>query len=133
MFQPRSFLIASANEDERILYRRTIARKFPAALVMDCGLVAVQKLEDWNVKFDAAVIHFNGTPEAHAAVTHLRNLNKKLPIVALSGLNRAAEAIAAGVTRFLPAEEWLMLPNVLTSEIAKAEPRRDAEEPTLPA
>lgn len=123
MMRVIKLLVVADSEDERALYARIILRKFPRAVITQSGLWAALKLE--LAAFDAVVVHFNGTPEATQLVQKIR-AKKSVPIVALSGVNRAIDAIAAGVTRFILASEWLTLGPIL-SELILAAPARPVE------
>jgi hypothetical protein len=121
-------LVAADHVNERVLYARTIVRKFPAALVAECDLAAVPRWSAGEAQFDAVVLHFNGTPEAHAAVAAIRRWPRALPVIGLSGVDRGPQAIAAGVTRFLLADQWLMLGPVLGEEVERQHLRRDSRD-----
>ncbi|MBA4138140.1 MAG: hypothetical protein C0518_12560 [Opitutus sp.] len=126
----RKILIAADQIDERVLYARTIMRKYPQSVVTECDLESVQRWGPGQCHFDAAVIHFNGTPEAHAAVAAVRRWSRRVPIVALSGVNRGTEAIAAGVDRFILADQWLLLAPVLADWFEQAQRRALARAPS---
>lgn len=106
MARSSAFLIVSAAPVESALYARTLNRRFPDALITEA---LPSEAGDYcsHARFDAAVIHFNGAPEAVQAIQAMRRLDPQMPILATSGVNRAAKALAAGATRFELAEEFL--------------------------
>lgn len=92
-----------------MLYRRTLLRKFPAAVVVECDntLAALATATDGPV--DGAIVHFNATPEAIEFLQALRRTHPAVPIIAVSGVERSTKALTAGATRFVLAGEWLTL------------------------
>lgn len=92
-----------------MLYRRTLLRKFPAAVVVECDntLAALATVTDGPV--DGAIVHFNATPEAIEFLQALRRTHPAVPIIAVSGVERSTKALTAGATRFVLAGEWLTL------------------------
>lgn len=104
----RCFLVVDGNPDTRSLLSRTLARKFPGALLSECvgadEAVEVAASERW----DAIVVHrpFEMSPEA--AVRELRVVAPCTPIVLMTeaGIEPAVEA---GASTFLEFDAWLML------------------------
>lgn len=105
-----NFLVIDDNADSRFLLVKTLLRKFPRSVIHECQSA------------DAAVSMVTGTPALHAIVTHravemdgisvvqlLRQVNATVPIVMVSGIDRSAEALAAGANRFLNYDEWLRI------------------------
>ncbi|MBA4136640.1 MAG: hypothetical protein C0518_04920 [Opitutus sp.] len=102
-------MIYAHSADERLLYARTLRRNFPQVQVAEVAGPTQALLAAEGERFDAAVIHFNNSPEAVELLGSLRRQHPDLPIVAVSGVDRTARATAAGATKFVLAQEWLML------------------------
>lgn len=101
------FLVKAAAEEERMLYRRTLLRKFPEAAVIGCDSIPAALAAATAGPLDGALVHFNATPEAVEFLQALRRTHPTVPIIALSGVDRATKALTAGATRFVLAGEWL--------------------------
>lgn len=106
---PLRLLIYAHSADERLLYARTLARSFPDATIEQFGQPAPALLAAETGGHHAAIVHFTNSPEAVELLKSLRRQRPELPIIAISGVDRAARALAAGATRFVLAQEWLLL------------------------
>src|SRR4051812_47459360 len=101
MSRPLNFLIVDDNADGRALLNKTLLRKFPLAVISECQNAesAVDHVSKNNP--DAVIVHRVWDVDGPTLIRELRGANKDVPIVAVSGIDRTKEALAAGATRFL--------------------------------
>jgi hypothetical protein len=126
---PQQFVVVSDSEEERMLYARTLLRKFPAAVIVECRVDAAALMLERAADFTGVAVHFGSSPEIRAFVENLRQIARQLPIVSLSGFDRSIDALAAGTSRFLPADQWLMLGVVMQDLLANPPGARTARSP----
>ena len=116
---PQKFLIVDDNPDSRFLLVKTLLRKFPQAVIQECQqsdpAVAIARSENPT----AIVAHRTEDVDGVTLVRLLRHVNATVPIVMVSGFDRAKEALAAGATCFLNYDEWLRI-GTLVSELIGA-------------
>src|SRR3954451_5846037 len=109
---PRTFLVIDDNGDGRALLAKTILRKFPAAIVQECQNAASAVSIAGRDGLDAIVVHRLWDMDGATLIRTLRHINQDVPIIAVSGIDRAQEAIAAGASRFVLYDEWLRIGTV---------------------
>ena len=112
MLRPRKFLLVDENADGRSLLARTLHRKFPQSLTLECidADTAVSTAKSENL--DAIIIHRADLPGVEI-IRLIRALNPTVPILAVSGFDRAKESAAAGANRFLNYDQWLLVGTVV--------------------
>jgi hypothetical protein len=115
--QPMKALVIDHNEDSGSLLVRSLARKFPAALIRLCGesskaleIVATENL-------DAVVLHRTEEQDAVSLIRTLRSVDQQMVIIAVSSIDRSEQVLAVGATGFLNYEEWLMIGNVVANAL----------------
>ena len=107
-------LVVDANADGRDLIARTLRRKFPGMTVVEAesaeraaevirshGLTAVVAHRVFEFSTGAELVQF------------LRPLAPSVPLIMTSSIDYRVDALAAGATAFLPADEWLMIGKVI--------------------
>jgi DNA-binding NarL/FixJ family response regulator len=122
---PRKLLVIDANPASGALLVRSIARKFPVALVQHCATVDLALGGLVGRAADAVVIHESKSEAAVRAVGRLRAVNPQLPIIVVSNVDRSTDILQAGATAFVHFDEWLLLGNALARALgakAAAEP-----------
>lgn len=124
----KRFLIVDDNADGRSLLTRTLLRKFPQCLATECGDAGTAVVTAQNEKLDAIIVHRAGEITGLELIPTLRKAAPETPIVYVSGLERKAEATAAGATAFLNYDAWLGLGTLVAGLI---EPKAPTS-PTLP-
>lgn len=119
MRSPRKFLIVDDNADSRFLLVKTLLRKFPLAELQEMpdGASALELTRTGGL--DAVVVHRAAEVDGIALVRMLREANPAVPIVMVSGIDRAKEATEAGATTFLSYDAWLRI-GTLVAEILGA-------------
>jgi DNA-binding NarL/FixJ family response regulator len=107
--RPRRFLLIDDHADGRSLISRTLHRKFPQSVTLECvdaeaglGIAAAEAL-------DAVIVHRAGQHTAAELVELVRAINPTIPILVVSGYDRSAEVLAAGANKFLHYDQWLLV------------------------
>ena len=117
MQKQRKFLVIDDNSDGRALLTKTLMRKFPACVVQECqsadSAVTVTARKD----LDAIIVHRLWEMDGATLIRALRAANPTVPIVAVSGIDRSQEAIAAGATSFIVYDEWLRIGSLVAELI----------------
>jgi DNA-binding NtrC family response regulator len=113
MSQPRSFLVIDDNADGRALLNKTLLRKFPAALIVECQNADSAVDHVSKNRLDAVIVHRVWDVDGATLIRRLRAADENVPIIAVSGIDRTKEALAAGATRFMSYDEWLRLGTIV--------------------
>lgn len=113
------FLIVDDNADSRFLLVKTLLRKFPGAVVQECQDADAATQIAAHEKPTAIVAHRAGDVDGVTLVRFLRHVNPAVPIIMVSGIDRAQEALAAGATRFLNYDEWLRIGSLVGELISR--------------
>src|ERR1043166_9105229 len=95
---PPKFLVVDGNADSRFLLVKTLLRKFPSAIILETheGEAAAGLMRDESL--DAAIVHRAAEIDGLSLIRRLRELHPTIPIVMVSGFDRAKKAIEAGAT-----------------------------------
>src|SRR3954464_10245013 len=105
MNQPPRFLIIDDNPDSRFLLVKTLLRKFPNGILQECQNGDTATTIAASDKLHAVVVHRTAEYDGVTLVSLLRRANAQVPIIMVSGINREAQALAAGANRFLNYDE----------------------------
>jgi hypothetical protein len=82
-------------------------------------------------RLDAMIVHRAEEVDGLTLIRLLREVNATIPIVMVSGIDRAKEAAAAGATCFLSYEAWLRIGTVVAELLSGgAQPERAATPPS---
>jgi DNA-binding NtrC family response regulator len=122
MPQPPKFLIVDDNPDSRFLLSKTLMRKFPTAVLVECGDDGTAVAVAGGEKLDAIVVHRSGERSGLEMLPDFRRLNPDVPIVMVSGIDRSVEAAKAGATYFLLYDEWLRIGTVVAGLLEFSKP-----------
>lgn len=122
-----SFLVIDDNADGRFLLSKSLLRKFPRCLVLECidAEMAVATLKSQPVS--AVLAHRAADVDGLTLVKLLREASPQVPILFLSGIDRAESGKAAGATEFLNFDAWLMVGPVVARLLG-----RETEEGSRP-
>lgn len=113
------FLVIDDNRDSRFLLTKTLLRKFPAAVLHECE-TSEAALATLRSRHLAAIIsHRSAETPGIELLLELRALNRDVPIVMVSGVDRKAAALAAGANRFFLYDEWLRIGTVVDDVLAQ--------------
>lgn len=106
---PLKFLVIDDNADSRFLLVKTLLRKFPTAVIHECqsseAAFEMAKTEDLS----AIISHRTTETAGITLLRDIRTINRDVPMVMVSGIDRTDLAIAAGADRFLLYDEWLRI------------------------
>lgn len=130
MKQVRKFLVIDDNPEARFLITKTLQRKFPKSILRECTDVDTSVASARKEKFDAIVLHRAFDADATQLIRELRAVSPEVPIVAVSGYNRAQETLAAGATRFHSYDEWLRIGSVVAEVLGLG--NGDTPQPPFP-
>lgn len=112
------FLIVDDNSDSRQLLVNTLARSYPEAVMHECrqgdAAIALAKRSDLS----AIISHRTFDYDGETLVALFRRVNPTVPIIMVSGYDRADRAKAAGADCFLNYDRWLMIGKVVSAAIA---------------
>lgn len=112
------FLVVDENTDSRQLLTQTLARKFPNSILHEArdGDAAIALVK--RVAFSAIISHRTYDYDGETLVALFRRLNPAVPIVMVSGYDRAERARTAGANAFLNYDKWLMIGTVVSKVLA---------------
>jgi DNA-binding response OmpR family regulator len=135
MSSPYKFLIVDDNPDSRFLLVKTLLRKFPQAVLQETQDGESARALTQAEGLDAVVVHRAADVDGLTLVRTLRQANRAVPIVMVSGIDRTTTAIEAGATTFLSYDAWLRIGTVVAELVPpKSAPSTQAGEPdTAPA
>lgn len=112
-----NLLVIDFNAESRQLLVRTLRRKFPGAVIHEVEdadeAAAMARTSD----LAAIVTHRTFEVEGIPLVRQLRAAAPRALIVMVSGIDRSAEALAAGATAFLSYDEWLRIGSVVEEQM----------------
>lgn len=107
-FNP-TFLVVEYHEDNLALLARTLRRKFPTCVCIECTDLESALKTAAKIPLSAAIVHKAEDADGLFVVDALRGALPAVPIVYLSSVERQKEAKAAGATAFLLYDQWLRL------------------------
>lgn len=124
-----TFLVIDFHAESRYLLAKTLLRKFPGATIleMDDAELAVDAAR--KRKLTAIITHRTFDVGGIELLQQLREADPAVPIVMVSGIDRAEAAMASGATSFLHYDEWLRLGSVVEAHlISRSEPPEPSRE-----
>jgi DNA-binding NarL/FixJ family response regulator len=113
MAPPLKFLVIDDNPDSRFLLVKTLLRKFPSAVIHECQSSATALAMAKSADLSAVISHRTTETAGIALLRELREINPRVPMVMVSGVDRRELALAAGADRFLLYDEWLRIGTVV--------------------
>ena len=108
-FRDLVFLIVDDNPDGRFLISKTLLRKFPTSVIVECQSAEAAFRELTVRKVSLIITHRTYEFEGIALVSELRQRAPDVPILMTSGIDRQDAARRAGADAFLTYEQWLMV------------------------
>ncbi|HZZ57446.1 MAG TPA: hypothetical protein VFE31_06425 [Opitutaceae bacterium] len=120
------FLLVDNDREGFFYYGRTLLRKFPQAVLMECKSApeALQLIGD--PALSGVVCHGAVGVRAEELIPQLRRRRADLPIIWVSSGPAKVAARDIGADRYLPFEEWLMVGTLLGELIGMTSPPRPA-------
>jgi DNA-binding NarL/FixJ family response regulator len=120
MSQAPAFVVIDFHAESRYLLVKTLRRKFPRAIIHESE-DAEKAIEIARaVNLAAIVTHRTFDMEGVELVRRLRDADPKVPIIMVSGIDRAAAAKTAGANSFLHYDEWLRVGSVVEAHLRPA-------------
>ncbi len=113
----KKFLVIDDNADGRSLLARTLLRKFPQSLTIECAEAAAATRTASSEQLDAIVVHRAREMEGVDLIPLLRMINPDIPIIYVSGPDRSQAALAGGATSCLSYDAWLRLGTVIAEAL----------------
>jgi CheY-like chemotaxis protein len=107
------FLIVEDNPDSRFLLSKTLLRKFPTAAIVECQSSETAQRLLAQEPVSLVIAHRTYELSGVELVRALREANPLVPVIAVSGVDRKSEVLAAGANRFHLLDEWLLLGNAV--------------------
>lgn len=126
-FRAVRFLVVDDNTDGRFLVSKTLLRKFPNAIMVECQTAdaAFRALKAEAVSL--IITHRTFELDGASLVKEFRERAPHVPILMMSGIDRRAAALEAGANRFLMNDEWLMVGNVVAEMLLAADEEKKGE------
>jgi DNA-binding NtrC family response regulator len=106
------FLIIDHNAEGRMLIGRTLRRKYPNAILQECDTLEAALTALRESRIDAVVSHRAIGYDGVTTLQMIRYAQPAMPIVMVSGVDRAKEAHAAGA-EFIRFDAWLTVGSVV--------------------
>lgn len=122
------FLVIDFHRESRYLLVKTLQRKFADAIVHEAEDANEAVAAARGGTLSAIITHRTFDLSGAELVRQLRAVDPRVPIVMVSGMDRAADALAAGASSFLRYEEWLRIGSIVEAHIAA----RNAASPEPP-
>ena len=117
----RKFLVIDFHRESRYLLVKTLQRKFPGAVIHEAEDATHAVELTRTGQLSAVVTHRTFDVTGAELVKQLRAADASVPIVMVSGIDRRADALAAGATSFLAYDEWLRIGSVVEAHMAARE------------
>lgn len=114
------FLVIDFNHDSRFLLVKTLRRKFPDATIQECDEAEPALAYLQNQSVSVVITHRSFDTPGLELVRQLHEVDPSVPIVMVSGVERAEAAIAAGASMFLHYDEWLRIGTIVEQLLASA-------------
>lgn len=116
---PLRFLVIDHHHDSRFLLVKSLLRKFPQSVIQEVedGDTAIEVARSTDLA--AIVTHRTREYFGTELVQKLREVNDRVPIVMVSGIERTAPALAAGADRFMLYDEWLRIGTLVKEVMAE--------------
>jgi len=123
------FLVVDHNADSRLLLTKPILRRFPGAIMQECETMEASLAALQRTSVDAIVSHRVIGYDGATTVQMFRRVNSHVPIVMVSGIDRAREAYAAGANVFVNFDAWLTMGAVVEQILRERATPEAAAEP----
>lgn len=117
------FVIADHNLEGRFLLAKTLFRKFPDCIVLECATSAAA-LNAASDKVDIVIVHSTGDVSGPELVDMVRMIAPTVPVIGTSGNpNLKAAFVEAGATRFVESSEWPLMGAIVSDLLAEKRAR----------
>ncbi len=120
MTKPPIFLVVDFHTESRYLLVKTLLRKFPGAMIHECDDADGGAELVHSGSLAAVVVHRTFDYSGAEVVRRFRAADPQVPIVMVSGMDRAEAALEAGANSFLLYEEWLRIGSVVEAHMSNS-------------
>ena len=120
------FLVVDFHAESRFLLVKTLLRKFPGAAIFEEEDAdrATELLRSRGMS--AVITHRTFEVSGADLVARFRAVDAHVPIVMVSGIDRAEAALNAGANSFLHYDEWLRIGSVVEAHLTnRSDPTRN--------
>ncbi|HUR56394.1 MAG TPA: response regulator [Opitutaceae bacterium] len=100
-------------DDNRFLLAKTLLRKFPQAVLLECREAAPALAAVAREKPAAVIVHRALDLDGVSLIRAMRQQSTTVPIIMVSGRESCPEAIEAGAHAFLNYDAWLRIGTVV--------------------
>src|ERR1043165_8037183 len=100
------FLVIDDNAESRYLLAKTLLQKNHHAVMLECQSAESAFVLAEQNHLEAVIVHRAVGATGIELIRGIRERSRRVPIIMVSGLDRRAEATAAGADRFVPFDEW---------------------------
>lgn len=107
------FLVIDFHPESRYLLVKTLARKYPGAVIHESEDAEKAVEITRAVDLIAIITHRTFEVEGIELVRRLRDADPHVPIIMVSGIDRESAAREAGADAFLHYDEWLRIGTVV--------------------
>jgi CheY-like chemotaxis protein len=118
MSAPKKVLVIDDNPESRFLLTKTLIRKFPQVMVLECADAGSATRTAEAEELDVIIVHRSADMLGVDLIRMLRAVNHTVPVIMVSGIDRSTEATAAGANFFLSYDEWLRIGTVVAQLLA---------------
>ena len=115
----KTFLVIDADADGRALLVGTLMRVFPDGAVTECQDAEMALKLVKGHAYEAVIAHRAIGTDPVSLVRAIREEKPHVPLLALSGIDRRKELVAAGATEFLNYDAWLMAGKTVAEMISQ--------------
>ncbi len=122
MSAPKKVLVIDDNPESRFLLTKTLIRKFPQVMVLECADAGSATRTVAAEELDVIVVHRSADVPGVDLIRMLRDASDAVPIIMVSGIDRSVEATAAGASFFLSYDEWLRIGTVVAELLSLPAP-----------
>jgi DNA-binding NtrC family response regulator len=113
----KKFLVVDDNADGRSLLARTLLRKFPHSLTIECAEADSATRTAVAEKVDAIIVHRAREMEGIELIPLLHEISPGTPIIYVTGADRSQAALAGGATACLSYDAWLRVGTVVAEAL----------------
>ena len=114
------FLVLDLNAEGLQLLSRTLARKYPTALIYTASDIDTALEIARRRTLDVIVVHRPIGMSGRDAIRALSEISAGVPIIWVSGSDHSALAAEAGASAFLLYDEWLLLGGVVADALKQS-------------
>jgi response regulator RpfG family c-di-GMP phosphodiesterase len=120
MSAPKKVLVIDDNPESRFLLTKTLLRKFPQVMLLECADAGSATRTAATEELDVVIVHRSADVIGVEMIQMIREVSPTVPIIMVSGIDRSTEALAAGANFFLSYDEWLRIGTVVAELLSLA-------------